>query len=162
MCQPEIRNVDSVDVHMVPLYSVSPEMSVASYYLSYQGKQIKMKDSQVSTKWIGKVFNLFPDSIVLVGDDDTIATPDDMGFFSDLNRYTDYDVLGESTTSVEQCSSASRGLSQHAYVPNPNTKRAGKAEFPVKGGGKKWLSLSRAKTSKPPGVAATDKGKETV
>ncbi len=127
------------------------------YYLSFQGKQVKMKDSQLSTKWIGKVFGLYPDSIILVGDDDTIEIPDEYGSFTGLKRFTDYEVQGDSTKLP--ISPSGSGSSQHAFVPIPkrgkdiivSTARSGDS-------GKRWnpLSLSRGKTNKPPGVTMSD------
>ena len=103
----------------------------------------------MSTKWIGKVFGLNPDSILLFGNDDTIETPDDDGNFTDLKSYTDYDVQGE----INQLTG---GSTEHV----PISKRGRGMISSTKGVvGKKWTPFSlsnRGKSNKPPGVTSSE------
>ena len=74
-------------------------MSGNVYTLKYEGITRKLKESQLQPYWIGKFFNLFPDSIVLIGSDGSAEVPDD-GVFS-LEYYLDYEVL--KWTTVHLC-----------------------------------------------------------
>lgn len=70
-------------------------MSEITYKLERAGKIRKMKLVQITTRWIGKVFNVFPDSIILVADDGTIEVPDESGSFTGLLSYMPYEVQGD-------------------------------------------------------------------
>ncbi len=128
-----------------------------SQYVSFQGKQVKLKDSQLCTRIIGKVFGVYPDSVILVGDDGTVEVPDEQGNFTDLSSFTDYEVQGESAQSAQ-----SSGSSQHAFVPI--SKRGKETVHRMVKAGKRWNPLSlttrgKTSTSKPPGVTMADKRK---
>ena len=69
------------------------------FTLEYCGKSRRLKEFQLTTYWIGKIFNVFPDSIVLVGSDDTTEVPDETGQFTLLSQYLEYEVQGDSSTS---------------------------------------------------------------
>ncbi len=98
----------------------------------------------MSTKLIGRVFGLEPNSIFLFGDDDSIEIPNDIGHFSDLRAYTDYEVQGNSC----QASQFTGESSQHELpLPKRTTMKTITA--------KRWSPFSRGKSiNKPPGVTS--------
>ena len=65
------------------------------YMLKHVGMNCRLREAQLTTYWIGKIFGIFPDSIVLVASDETIEVPDENGFFT-LESYLDYEVQDES------------------------------------------------------------------
>ena len=66
------------------------------YSLTYQERKIKLKPDQLTIKLIGKIFSLFPDSIILLSPEDgTVETPDESGIFTGLDEFTEYEVDGE-------------------------------------------------------------------
>ena len=106
----------------------------------------------MTTSTLGKIFNVFPQSLFLVGSDGTVATPDVDGDFDtyDLTPDVEWNVNGDSskpsTSSFLQVNQPGRN-SPYAYQQSePSSSSNAK---PSKG---KWrpLSLSR---NKPPGVA---------
>ena len=50
------------------------------FSLTRDSVSLKLKPSQMMTTTLGKVFNLQPDSIFLVGDDGSVATSEDGNF----------------------------------------------------------------------------------
>ena len=42
------------------------------------------------------MFSLFPDSILLIFEDEDAGTPDDSGFFTSLIEYFNYEIQGQS------------------------------------------------------------------
>ena len=66
------------------------------YSLTYQERKIKLKPDHLTIKLIGKIFSLFPDSIILLSPEDgTVETPDESGIFTGLDEFTEYEVDGE-------------------------------------------------------------------
>ena len=58
------------------------EMSFDEQYSLRNDKlSVKLRESQMSASTIGKIFNVFPQSIVLISDDGSVATPDASGVF---------------------------------------------------------------------------------
>ena len=55
-----------------------------SYTLRFGDRKIKLRDGQLSAKTIGKVFNLFPDSVILLEKNGMVETPNSSGFSSFL------------------------------------------------------------------------------
>ena len=53
----------------------------SSITLKYEGRVRKIRESELCTRLVGKVFNLFPDSIVLVNEDGLVETPSEDGRF---------------------------------------------------------------------------------
>ena len=54
---------------------------------SSNGTSVKLRDSQLNTETLGKFFNLFPQSIFLIADDGSVATPD-----SQTGEFDTYDI----------------------------------------------------------------------
>ena len=98
-----------------------------------------MKESEMTMKMIGKVFGLFPDSAILIGDNETVETPDDKGVFSEVLQLVEYEAHGDSIQTSQR--------SEHTHIPK---------NVPGNQGGKNWPSFSRSKISRPPGVTASE------
>ena len=67
---------------------------------SLNGTSVKFRDSQLNTETLGKIFNLFPQSIFLIADDGSVATPDSQtGEFDtyDINCDIVWTINGDST-----------------------------------------------------------------
>ena len=58
------------------------------FVLEFGNKTRKLKESQLTAQLIGKIFNVFPDSIVLIASDGTIEVPDEPGCSSGLHILT--------------------------------------------------------------------------
>ena len=57
---------------------------------------MKLKEDQLTVKWIGKIFNVFPDSIVLIRDDKgEVETPDFAGRFHTLEYHIEYRIIAD-------------------------------------------------------------------
>ena len=69
------------------------------FVLEFGNKIRKLNESQLTAQLIGKIFNIFPDSIFLVASDGTIEVPDECGYFSGSHTYMDYEVQGDSCIS---------------------------------------------------------------
>ena len=134
------------------------------YSLRNDKLSVKLRESQMSASTIGKIFNVFPQSIVLIGDDGSVATPDASGEFSclDLSYETSWTVNGDPSKPDDgsKCRPGSSGV-LYAY------QQPALSSLPGTSGGhmisKKWkpstsLSLTR---NKPPGVAKQE-GKKSA
>ena len=55
---------------------------------------MKLKETQLDTKFIGKLFNVYPDCVLLLSVDGTVEGPDEKGRFS-LEDYLEYELQGE-------------------------------------------------------------------
>ena len=120
------------------------------FVLEFGNKTRKLKESQLTAQLIGKIFNVFPDSIVLVASDGTIEVPDERGCFSGLRTYMDYEVQGDSCISRDYSSIVEGAVSplSHPYKSSYNgTKRpiAKQASYKHKG-----------PFTKPPGVISQE------
>ena len=102
----------------------------------------KLKESQLTAHLIGKIFNVFLDSIVLVASDGTIEVPDKHGCFSGLHTYMDYEVQGDSCISWGYSSMVEGTVSplSHPYIA------------------KQTVSKWKGPFTKPPGVASQEYG----
>ena len=68
----------------------------ADYILQYNDRKMKFKYHQLTVKWIGKLFGLYPESILLFTDQEgQLEVPDDSGKFH-LEEIKVYKVQGES------------------------------------------------------------------
>jgi hypothetical protein len=108
---------------------------------------------------LGKIFNIFPQSLFLVGSNGTVATPDEEGDFDtyDMSRDAEWTVSGDSSKpSATDLPSRSTNSpyayqSQQPEASQPSTSKYAKAGSKAA----KWrpsLSLSMMR-NKPPGVA---------
>ena len=107
----------------IPAVTMHCEQFEDLFVLECSGKTRKLKESYLTPTCIGKVFNLFPDSIILIAaDDGTIEVPDELGFFSGLKTYRTYEVQGESMemkTVLEkggECSSSFGSPAVHSHT----------------------------------------------
>ena len=60
---------------------MSVALDTCLFTLEYCRKPRRLKEFQLTTYWIGKISNVFPDSIVLVGGDGTAEVTDETGQF---------------------------------------------------------------------------------
>ena len=60
---------------------------------------LKLRDAQLNCETLGKIFNLFPQTIFLVADDGTVATPDSQGEFDtyDVDPNLVWTINGDAT-----------------------------------------------------------------
>lgn len=123
---------------------------LSAFYLTNQGRKMKLKKDQLSTKWIGKIFSLFPDSILLISEDGDVETPDDSGFFTSLIEYFNYEVQGQSILT----SPSSTDVTTSALPYQKPTKGISK-KIPYR------TSVNIGQPSKPPGVVAQSKDEWT-
>ncbi len=66
------------------------------YTVERNGKSLKLKPRQLTTQILSKLYNAFPETIVLVPDDGYIETPDDYGKFVDVDDFAIWTVAGDS------------------------------------------------------------------
>ena len=105
---------------------------------------LRLKAGQMTTSTLGKIFNIYPTSLFLIGSDGTVATPDEEGDFEtyDLCPDVEWTVNGDSSKPHSSSQSCSGRNSPYAYQqpssPPPNPPKSG------------MLTLNR---NKPPGVA---------
>ena len=113
------------------------------YTLKNQLMSVKLRRSQMTAETIAKVFNIFPHSIVLVGDDGSVATPDSEGDFClyEMNAGVSWTVNGDTSKPAENV--LPRPSTSYAYQ-QPDSIRASQ---PTKA---KWKPSGMPK---PPGVA---------
>ena len=84
-----------------------------TFSISYKGKTVKLKETQLDAKFIGKLFNVYPDSVLLLSDDGTVEGPDENGRFR-LEDYLEYELQGEVmdsakiVTTMASCSSVKK------------------------------------------------------
>ena len=65
--------------------------------LSYGGRTLQMRPSQLTTSNIARAFRLIPETIILVSERDTVALPQD-GVFHDVDDCYTWTVEGEKAT----------------------------------------------------------------
>ncbi|XP_064404016.1 uncharacterized protein LOC135349419 [Halichondria panicea] len=138
--------------------SVSNLYNYSLYTIEKDGKTVKLKPSQLTTQVIGKVFGLFPDSIILISDDGFVETPDHEGKFLDVDDLSKWVVNGDSLKAD--------GLPQDQQVASfsyqPPSQATSQATSRKRGRPPKWspkftsalLGASSASGQKPPGVRA--------
>ena len=107
---------------------------------------MKLKEDQLTVKWIGKIFNVFPDSIVLIRDDKgEVETPDFAGRFHTLEYHLEYRITADPlSTCTVTSSSTSPSLISNSSIPYQ------KPSIPSKGLSKK---IKFGNPHRPPGVA---------
>lgn len=87
--------------------------------LCYGERKLKLRSGQLTTATIGKVFHLFPDSIVLISTDGALETPDDTGTFFLDDICGEYIVEGDTTSPkvVEHKATVTSAVSTHKKMP---------------------------------------------
>uniref|UniRef100_A0A1X7T8I2 Uncharacterized protein n=1 Tax=Amphimedon queenslandica TaxID=400682 RepID=A0A1X7T8I2_AMPQE len=86
----------SSSIALVSLVSLVDIMSRNTYNLTHNGTFMKLKEEQLTKKWIGRIFQVFPDSVVLISEDGEVETPDPSTGRFKLHRYADYNVIANS------------------------------------------------------------------
>ena len=84
-------------VHIAMSHFESPFAEFALIDLSYGGRTLQMRPSQLTTANIARAFRLIPDTIILVSERDTVALPQD-GVFHDVDDCYTWIVEGEKAT----------------------------------------------------------------
>jgi hypothetical protein len=61
-------------------------------------KSYQLRLEQLTVKNVAKIFNLVPDTILLVSSDGTVALPNEYGHFSDMDECDEWSVEGSEST----------------------------------------------------------------
>ena len=69
-------------------------------FIEMDTKKVKMREEQITTGLLGKVFRLLPDSIILCTEDGELESPDEYRKFSSLLSYKTYACIGEPINSL--------------------------------------------------------------
>ena len=127
------------------------------YAVELGDKRVKLKKEQLTTNVLAKIFDIFPDTIILISDDGYVATANSKGFFEDLDDIPIWTCQGTSCNPLAEATSSS-GSSYPYQAPS---KRGGKG----KGKGRvQWASQHttsylpslRGGSNRPPGVVAQE------
>ena len=120
------------------------------FVLEFGNKTQKLKESQLTAQLIGKIFNVFPDSIVLVASDGKIEVPDERGCSSGLHNYMDYVVQGDCFISRDYSSIVEGAVSpsSHPYKSSYNGTKRSIA--------KQTSNKHKGPFTKPPGVVSQE------
>ena len=81
---------------------------------------LKLRDAQLNCETLGKIFNLFPQTIFLVADDGTVATPDIQGEFDtyDVDPNLVWTINGDPTKpDLTGMQAAAKPGTSYAYQP---------------------------------------------
>ena len=117
------------------------------YTVSGDGRDhpVRLRPCQMQATVLGKIFGLYPQSIVLIAEDGTVATPSGKGGF-------DTEVLDDTVAWACQgnsCKPIGTVKNVHAYQPTDSLRS--------KRSNKKWTPLYNSQLlRKPPGVAAQE------
>ena len=79
--------------------------------LSYDGRNLQMRQSQLTVANIARTFRLIPETIFLVSDRGTVALPTD-GVFEDVDQCYTWTVEGDKSTAMAMLQS--RPLPSHS------------------------------------------------
>lgn len=104
----------------------------SSITLKYEGRVRKIRESELCTRLVGKVFSLFPDSIVLVNEDGLVENPSEDGRFDLPVECTEYEVQGDGMGHIQTTSSAAVSLSGAMTPLQPNPVKSGTPKFILK------------------------------
>ena len=87
------------------------------YSVKVQTLSVRLRCTQMTTETMSKIFNVFPQSVVLVGDNGTVATPDEDGSFCVYEMSTDveWSVNGDRSRPSENQNVASTRSISYAY-----------------------------------------------
>ena len=55
------------------------------YAVEHGQKMVKLKREQLTTNVLGRIFDIFPETIILISDDGFVATANSKGLFEDLD-----------------------------------------------------------------------------
>ena len=128
------------------------------------GNFVRIRSAQLNAKAVGRVFNLFPQSVYLVADDGSVELPNDDGNFDVVNMDSallwrcDGDCSKPTTDRQAQSQWLQPGPS-YAYQPSDEAREHERADKLKRSASSKWKlkittsflnSLNRK--NKPPGV----------
>jgi len=115
------------------------------------GKSLKLKEKQLTTVVLLRVFNLFPETILLVSEDGYVELPDEEGYFVAVDDLPTWTVTGDSMAPAPAAPPSTNMTTPYSYQP------------PLTGGrknrGRKWSPMYRISLfqhQKPPGVCAQE------
>ena len=83
-------------------------------------KSYQLRQEQLTGKNVAKIFNLVPDTILLVSTDGTVALPNEYGHFSDIDESDEWNVEGSKST---KRTSESFTLVGRKPSPGPSTSK---------------------------------------
>ena len=114
---------------------------------------LRLRANQLRTATLGKIFNVFPQSLFLVGSDGTVATPDEDGDFEsfDMSQDVEWMVCGDSSKAVGNYSLEMPAVSTTSYAYQSQQSEACTSKSVKSAKWKPSLSLSLMR-NKPPGV----------
>ena len=134
-----------------------------SFFTVKNDSSLRLRASQMRIATLGKILNIFPQSLFLVGSDRMVATPDEEGDFEtyDMSQDTEWTISGDSSkpTGSHSATDFHSGSTNSPYAyqsQKPEASQPSTSKY-SKAGSKaaKWkpsLSLSLMR-NKPPGVA---------
>ena len=88
--------------------------------LKHLDKSYQLCQEQLTVKNVAKIFNLVPDTILLVSTDGTVALPNEYGRFSDIDECDEWNVEGSEST---KRTSGSFTLVGRKPSPDPSTSK---------------------------------------
>ena len=66
--------------------------------IKHHDKSYQLRLEQLTVKNVAKIFNLVPDTILLVSTDGTVALPNEYGYFNDIDECEEWVVEGSEST----------------------------------------------------------------
>ena len=118
---------------------------------------------QLATNVLGKIFDIFPEMIILIGDDGFVATANSKGLFEDLDDVPIWTCQG--TSCKPSTESISTAFPYQAPVAKRGGKGKGKGRAPAQWNPQyttSYLPSLRVGTSRPPGVVAQETRSDNV
>lgn len=104
--------------------------------LIHLDKSYQLRQEQLTVKNVAKIFNLVPDTILLVSTDGTVALPNEYGHFSDTDECDEWNVEGSEST--KRTSGPFPFVGRSMPSSSPSTSKWKPSSFP----GRNSLSLS--------------------
>ena len=94
------------------------------YAVEMGDKRVKLKKEQLTTNVLAKIFDIFPDTIILISDDGYVATANSKGVFEDLDDIPIWTCQGTSCNPLAEATSSSR----HRIPTKLHPKEGGKVK----------------------------------
>ena len=135
----DIKKMASDDLYNCKLFTVEKD-----------GKSLKLKERQLTTSVLARVFCLFPETIILVSDDGYVEIPDEDGCFNSVDDLPVWTVTGDSMNPTSAAPPTAM-MTPFAYQPPRAAGRKTRA--------RKWAPIYRTslfQQQKPPGVRAQE------
>ena len=135
----DIKKMASDDLYNCKLFTVEKD-----------GKSLKLKERQLTTSVLARVFCLFPETIILVSDDGYVEILDEDGCFNSVDDLPVWTVTGDSMNPTSAAPPTAM-MTPFAYQPPRAAGRKTRA--------RKWAPIYRTSLfqhQKPPGVRAQE------